>query len=212
MYLWTFVELATTYKFLEICGNPKSKFTIKDNIGLLIILSIFNGAVGINSSHELLHKPKPLEKVLAYTLLANVNYMHWGEEHLTGHHEKVATREDPATSRLNESFYQFIPRTLFGSYKSAWDLEQKRLKKINASSIFQNRMLWNAIIPLLLGSAYSFIAAKRTKGGKSVFFKILAMFYIQGIGSAMFLEAVNYVEHYGLERDKLPDGSYESGK
>ena len=39
--------------------------------------------------------------------------------------------EDPATGRLGESFYAFLPRTVFGGFNSAWEFEAGRMKKQN---------------------------------------------------------------------------------
>jgi len=128
--------------------------------------------------------------------------MHWGEEHLTGHHENVATPEDPATSKLNESVYAFLPRTIVGSWLSARNLEKERLRKEGKTEwTLSNRMLWNTILPMGMAAAI----AKITKGG----WRAVLAFYIQGVCAASMLEVVNYLEHYGLQRDKLPDGKYE---
>ncbi len=211
LYFWTAIELATTYKMIEMAVNKRNKFSFLDTFGTIVILSIFNGAVGINTAHELLHKPNRLEFFLANVLLANVNYMHWAEEHVTGHHERVATYEDPATARLNESFFAFLPRTLHGSYVSAMDIEHKRMQQAGQKSLFHNSMLWKAIIPFVHAIIIATVAKKRTGGNNKTILVALIIFYAQGIGSASLLEAVNYVEHYGLQRQKLSDESYEPG-
>jgi alkane 1-monooxygenase len=40
---------------------------------------------------------------------------------------------------------------------------------------------------------------------------LLAMIYFVAIGclGALYLEVINYIEHYGLERKKLENGEYE---
>ena len=148
-----------------------------------------------------MHKSSALEKALANVLLLNVNYMHWGQEHLDGHHDVVATPEDAATSRLDESVYAFLPRTVVGAYRSAWNLEMQRIEREGGSKLVNNRMIAYALAPLAWGA----LLAKATGGGA----KALGMFYAQGAAAALILEMVNYIEHYGLLRDKLEDGSYE---
>ena len=59
--------------------------------------------------------------------LAQTGYGHFFIEHNRGHHVRVATPEDPASSRLGESFWEFLPRTVWGSLTSAWHLEKERL-------------------------------------------------------------------------------------
>ena len=87
------------------------------------------GGVGINTSHELGHKKPKHERWLAKLALAQVAYGHFFVEHNRGHHTRVATPEDPASSRMGESFWAFLPRTVVGSVQSAWGLERSRLSR-----------------------------------------------------------------------------------
>src|SRR6478735_10835977 len=89
------------------------------------------GGIGINTAHELGHKKESHERWLSKIALAQSFYGHFYIEHNRGHHVRVATPEDPASSRLGEIFYGFWPRTVWGSLKSAWALETKkhRLRK-----------------------------------------------------------------------------------
>ncbi|RYG16353.1 alkane 1-monooxygenase, partial [bacterium] len=69
------------------------------------------GGIGINTAHELGHKREANERWLSKIALAQSFYGHFYIEHNRGHHVRVATPEDPASSRLGENFYQFWPRT-----------------------------------------------------------------------------------------------------
>src|ERR1700753_891862 len=88
------------------------------------------GGIGINTAHELGHKRADLERWLSRVALAQSGYGHFFIEHNRGHHVKVATPEDPASARLGESFYAFLPRTVTGSLRSAWELEATRLRRL----------------------------------------------------------------------------------
>jgi len=203
LYLWTAAELLTTYKAVAVLSNPTSSLGIWEKLGILASLALFNGGVGINASHELVHKDSLFENICANALLVNCNYVHWGFEHTEGHHKNVATPEDPATSRLNENVYAFLPRTFVGSWLSALRLERERLKgEAGITSIYKNRMVWSTLLPFFWA-----IIIARTSGGSIP--KALKYFYLQGLGAASLLEVVNYIEHYGLRREKLPDDSYE---
>ena len=70
-----------------------------------------------------------LERWLSRVALAQSGYGHFFIEHNRGHHVRVATPEDPASARLGESFYAFLPRTVIGSLRSAWELERVRLRR-----------------------------------------------------------------------------------
>ena len=96
-----------------------------DKVGIAISIGSIGG-IGINTAHELGHKKEANERWLSKIALAQVAYGHFYIEHNGGHHVRVATPEDPASSRFGESFYAFWSRTVLGSLKSAWRLERKR--------------------------------------------------------------------------------------
>ena len=103
----------------------RQPLTTLDKIGLAISIGCIGG-IGINTAHELGHKKEANERWLSKIALAQVFYGHFYIEHNRGHHVRVATPEDPASARLGENFYQFWPRTVGGSLKSAWRLEKRR--------------------------------------------------------------------------------------
>ena len=115
---------------------------------------------------------------------------------------RVATPEDPASARLGESFWAFLPRTVIGSLRSAWELERERLRRARA--------------------ARSVDAAQRhpQRVGDDASCCSRALAAVFGVGRAalpadpggvrlLLLEVVNYLEHYGLLRQKREDGRYE---
>lgn len=182
-----------------IGAQPKPMFWW-EMLGLAFSIGVVNGN-GINFAHELLHKPTKFEQFCGKALLMSVSYMHFFIEHIRGHHVRIATPEDPASARRNESFYAFFPRTVIGSWKSAWELETTRLHKRNIPTLhWRNQMLWFAVLPVLcavsLGLAFGWIA--------------VAFFALQSCVAIQELEMINYVEHYGLTRRKLTNGRYEN--
>jgi len=113
------------------------------SVGNFVLFAISTGFVtgtlGINISHELIHKPTTHEKYLGRLLLAMVCYGHWYTEHLYGHHKQVSTPGDPATSKYGENFYAFWPRSVVGSFWSAWELEHERAKKRRLFLLFNEK-------------------------------------------------------------------------
>ncbi len=81
-----------------------------------------NDAQAINAAHELGHKKESVERWLSKIVLAQSAYGHFYLEHNRGHHVRVSTPEDPATSRFGETLYGFWPRSVGGGLKSAWHL------------------------------------------------------------------------------------------
>ena len=102
------------------------------SVGLALTVAMVSG-IAINTAHELGHKRASLERWLSKVALAQSGYGHFFIEHNRGHHVRVATPEDPASSRLGESFYAFLPRTVVGSLRSSWSLEKQRLSRLEKS-------------------------------------------------------------------------------
>ena len=156
--------------------------------------------VAINTAHELGHKQPKVERTLAKLALAQSGYGHFYVEHNRGHHNRVATPEDPASSRLGESFWAFLPRTVIGSARSAWGLEAKRLRG-------QGKSVWSAGNDVLNAWAYTVVLF----AGLALVFgpKILPFLIVQAVFGFSLLEVVNYLEHYGLVRQRNEQGRYE---
>ncbi len=170
-----------------------------DKLGLAISVGCVTG-IGINTAHELGHKTVDLERWLAKICLAPTFYGHFYIEHNRGHHVRVATPEDPASSRLGESFYAFLPRTVVGSLRSGWALEAKRMRRrglrvLDLRNDVVNSWLMSVALVAVLGVAFGP--------------QVLPWVVVQGVFGFLLLEVVNYLEHYGLLRQKLPDGRYE---
>jgi len=127
-------------------------------VGLAVSIGCIGG-IGINTAHELGHKKESHERWLSKIALAQSFYGHFYIEHNRGHHVRVATPEDPASSRLGENFYQFWPRTVSGSLKSAWRLEKKRYARKGKhpfrigndvlSAWLMSLVLWGALVAVL---------------------------------------------------------------
>ncbi len=172
---------------------------VVDKIGIAISVGMIGG-IGINTAHELGHKKVELERWLARIALAQSFYGHFYIEHNRGHHVRVATPEDPASSRIGESFWAFWPRTVWGSLRSAWHLEKERLGRLEKSPwTWRNDVLnaWAMSVVLWLGLIAVFGI------------EVLPYLILQAVVGFSLLESVNYLEHYGLVRQKTASGRYE---
>jgi len=168
-------------------------------LGLALTVGTVAG-VGINTAHELGHKKDRTERWLSRLALAQSGYGHFYVEHNRGHHNRVATPEDPASSRLGESFWAFLPRTVIGSARSAWDLEANRLRH-------QGKAVWSHHNDVLNSWACTVVLF----GGLTAAFgiRLLPFLLIQAVFGFSLLEVVNYLEHYGLLRQRTETGRYE---
>jgi alkane 1-monooxygenase len=173
--------------------------SVLESLGLALTMGVVGG-IAINTAHELGHKRDSIERWLSRVALAQTGYGHFFIEHNRGHHVRVATPEDPASSRLGESFWAFLPRTVAGSLRSAWGIECARLDRLGASHwSLRNDILgaWAMTVGLFAVLAIAFGPV------------VLPYLLIQAVLGFSLLEVVNYLEHYGLLRQRKEDGRYE---
>jgi alkane 1-monooxygenase len=149
------------------------------------------GGQGITMAHELGHSRSRAERAMAWVLMGSVCYCHFMVEHYRGHHVRAATEDDPASARWGENLWRFLPRTLRGSFVSAWRLEGLRLQRKKATWI-ASPLAWASVLQLVfLWGLFSFA------GGLAV------VFWLVQAGYAVFLlETTNFIEHYGLRRER----------
>jgi alkane 1-monooxygenase len=177
--------------FLFQVSNENLPFYFK--LGAITAFGMSCGILGINAAHELGHRTTWYEQAMSKMLLLTTLYMHFFIEHNRGHHKNVSTDADPASSRLGETVYAFYFRTIWGSWKSAWQLESEKLKRSNISFwSFKNEMLRYQIIQLFLVAIIGILFGVKT----------LLFFLLGALIGILLLETVNYIEHYGLRRKK----------
>ncbi|WP_175756184.1 alkane 1-monooxygenase [Burkholderia cepacia] len=197
VYLATLVEYVAFFACVWIVGTHALAWY--DYVGFALSLGAATG-ISINTAHELGHKTDRFERWLAKITLAPVAYGHFYVEHNRGHHVRVATAEDPASARYGESFWAFLPRTVTGSIRSAWRLEKARLERLGHSPwTWHNEVLHAWAMTVVVWGIAIVLAGK----------VVIPFLVIQAVYGASLLEVVNYVEHYGLGRRKLPNGRYE---
>ena len=176
------------------------QFGVWERIGMMCCAGIVFGGLGINVAHEMGHRPSRPMQFLAQMLLLPSLYTHFFIEHNRGHHRRMATPEDPATARLGEVIYAFWVRSTVGGWLSAWEIEGRRLKGKGAiAHIRGNLMLHLQILQVLC-----LVASCMTFG-----LGVTLCWVGAAIIGFLMLETVNYVEHYGLVREKRPNGKYE---
>jgi alkane 1-monooxygenase len=170
-----------------------------DKIGLAISIGCIGG-IGINTAHELGHKKESHERWLSKIALAQSFYGHFYIEHNRGHHVRVATPEDPASSRFGESFYEFWPRTVAGSVRNAWRLEKRRYARKKQHPFRIGNDVLNAWLmsAVLWGAMIAWLGVG-----------IAPYLLLQAVVGFSLLEVVNYMEHYGMLRQKVGVGERE---
>lgn len=168
-------------------------------IALALGAGVASGA-GLTVGHELGHKPNRIDQLFAKIVNALTGYAHFCIEHNRGHHVHVATPEDPASAKMGESVYRFALREIPGAAKRGWALERQRLEKKGLS-------FWHWRNDLLQGYALTFVAAIALIAAYG--WIMLAFIAIHHTAGWLQLTFANYVEHYGLLRQRRADGRYE---
>ena len=169
-------------------------------IGLGLSAGILLATNAINVAHELGHRTSYFERFMSKFLYMPCLYMHFYIEHNFGHHINIATPNDGATAKYNQTVFSFWITSVSKQYLDAWRCQMKLLKNQKHPFVcMKNDMLWYHLIQ----PAYLF--------GVFYFFSFNVMLFAIAIGvvSFLFLESINYIEHYGLVRFKTPSGRYE---
>ncbi|WP_353113471.1 alkane 1-monooxygenase [Salinisphaera dokdonensis] len=196
-YIYVVVQMGLFIGACAIAGTQD--LTAWQWLGFVTTIGMLSG-ISINTAHELGHKRTWLEGWLAKIALAPVAYGHFYVEHNRGHHSKVATPEDPASARMGESFWAFLPRTVMGSLRSAWEIEKATLAR-------KGRSVWSVHNEVLQAWGMTVVLWGALMFAFGI--ELLPFLVIQAVLGASLLEAVNYAEHYGLLRKKREDGRYE---
>ncbi len=171
-----------------------------DLIGAIIAVGICCGGMGINIGHELGHRAGGRDQFLAKLLLSSSLYAHFFIEHNRGHHARVATPDDPASSRRGEWLYSFWWRSVTGGWRNAWNMEAERLSRRRQPVL----SLGNQMLRLQLAQAALVCVVFLVLGASAAL-----AFVAAALVGILLLETVNYLEHYGLKRELGPHHRWE---
>jgi alkane 1-monooxygenase len=176
------------------------EYTLTELVGLTISLGIVVGANGINVAHELGHRKLRFERTFGKILLLPALYMHFFIEHNFGHHLHAATPQDPATARYNQSVYSFWFSSIKGQYIKAWSIQKSLLERAKLPFLSsKNDMFWYTLIQFgYLVGVYLFLGELAA-----------GLAFCIALSGVLLLETINYIEHYGLKRNKTASGRYE---
>ena len=171
----------------------KESFNIFDKISLIMQTTLSICILGTVPAHELTHRKRnKLDMFIGNWLLAFTWDCAFAIEHVYGHHKYVCLPEDPASAKRGENVYLFIVKGIVKEHIAAWKIEINRMKRQNINFIgLKNRMIIGyfrslviTMIILIFGGVYGML-----------FFLLCSL-----LGKCL-LEAINYIEHYGLVRE-----------
>ena len=165
---------------------------VVDKLGMAIGAGMVAG-IAINTAHELGHKKEKHERWFSRVALAQTAYGHFFIEHNRGHHVRVATPEDPASSRLGRERCG-----LPAAHRGRQPAQRLAPGEAAARSAAASRWTWRndvlnawAMTVVLWGAVI--VAVRR---------RAAALPGVQALVGIWLLESVNYLEHYGMMRQK----------
>lgn len=159
--------------------------------GATVSAGIYLG-LGIMFGHELAHTKGPTF-VLARWMMALSGIAHFCYAHVYNHHLELGCEDDPATSPRGRNIYKHYLLSHFGQSRFLFVMEKQRLSKKGIPFIsWQNR--WIRGYAMSLPSIFLFWFAGGWIG--------LGVMVSAWVISAFELEVLNYLEHYGLIREK----------
>jgi alkane 1-monooxygenase len=178
-----------------LAGDTLSTF---DKLCVFVASMIFFGQIGLANAHELIHRRKLARFQLGMWIYISLLFGHHVSAHLLIHHRFVGTRDDPCTSRLGENYYRFLIRALFGTVRTGYQAEARRLRHVQRSA-FENPF-W----VYLIGSIGFIVLAFSVGGVVGVLWFVAISIFVQ-----QQILLCDYVQHYGLERKMRVNGHLE---
>ena len=178
---------------------------MSDHLSLLeIILMAFVlttvGQVSFIVGHELIHRRAVWERRLGEVILASVSYPTYASEHIFVHHALACTPGDPGSAPKGVSFWRYLPREIKSNFTEAWRFEQLRLTRRRLPVWHYTNPFWRYV-----GVTVGWYALVYWMGG---LWAVLG-YAILSTCIIMSMKLINYVQHYGLRRIRLPNGRYE---
>ena len=160
-------------------------------IGAAISTGIFAG-IGIIYGHELAHT-KGFSFSIARMMMALSGKAHFCYAHVYNHHLELGHQDDPATSPRGRSLWAHYPLSGLGQSKFLFQMEKQRLNRLGKPFLsWDNRWIRGYLMSLPTVALFFFA------GGWIGIGCLAIVWFI----SNFELEALNYLEHYGLIREK----------
>ena len=169
-------------------------------VGLLAVALAASAQGAFTVGHELIHQRAAWERRLGEVLLASVSYPHHATEHLYIHHALVGTPSDAGSAHKGQDFWSYFAAELKANLTGAWRLERERLARRHLPVWHRANPFWR----YLAATGFWYALAYWMAGAWA-----MLAYAVLSLGVVLSMKLVNYVQHYGLRRLRLPSGRYE---
>lgn len=164
--------------------------------GLILAAGFWLGQVAHPAAHELIHRADRRLFRLGQVVYAALAMGHHASSHRLVHHVHVATPEDPATARSGQGFWRFLLRAEAEGFRKGLAAETalraRRAKGLHPYVLYAGITLCAAGLALALGG-----------------WPGLVVWMLLCLHTKLQIHLSDYVQHYGLQRRRLPDGRLE---
>jgi len=168
---------------------------------LLLAVVLGNVArLALNAGHDLIHRRPAWERRVGEFLQASVSFPQECTEHIYVHHAHVCTPKDPMSAPKGQSFWRYLPRSIAASLTDSWRFERDRLARRRLPVWHYTNPFWRYVLEALAWHALAYWMGGAW--GLLIFAIICAVAIFQ-------LRVVDYLQHYGLQRIRLPNGRFE---
>lgn len=159
---------------------------------------LFFGQISNSVAHELIHASGRALRRLGAAIYVSLLFGHHVSAHRLVHHVHVATPRDPNSAPLGRSYWGFLPRAWWGSFREGWRAEEALRARRSGPRGLHPYAIW------LGGAAVAGLLALLIGGPGG----LAALLGLAAYAQAQLLLS-DYVQHYGLTRRAGAEGRAE---
>ncbi|RRH78607.1 alkane 1-monooxygenase [Falsigemmobacter faecalis] len=175
-------------------SGPDPALGLGARVALFLGFALWLGQVSNSNAHELIHRNSRFLRALGVLLYSTIGYGHHASAHRLVHHRYVASERDPNTARRGEGFWRYLLRVWPAEYRAGRAAEAElRQGPVTPYRIYAGLTFATAALAFALA------------GGRGVLIWAGLAAYAQ-----LQLLLSDYVQHYGLRRERLADGRLEA--
>lgn len=150
-------------------------------------------SLNLTVAHELLHSKLRWNRLAARFVAGSIGYFQMVEEH-RHHHAIVGGADSGDSAEMGQSVYAYAMKRYASSFSIAWRWERDHQVRTRRQW-WTNRIVWTALITVAVAAC--FWAAAGRLG--------VALYLVLIIGTAFTMQAITYIQHWGLTDRLSPD-------
>ncbi len=175
---------------------PTQDLSLAQKVVIAVGAGLFFGQISHPAAHELIHRKQRSLHNLGRLIYTSLLVGQHASAHLRVHHVHVGREDDPNSPRPGEGFYRYAVRASLHSFLAGLRAENRLRRGHSALS--------HPYILYVGGTLTMLALAGMIAGWAGLAMLVFLAFYAQ-----VQILMSDYVQHYGLQRQLLPDGKPE---